>query len=257
MQEKRDRCAGVLQDPQELDGYISVHPDRGATRHRRRRGREAPDASDSVVALNRLNGLIDQWALERLTIYVITRTTHTIVASTATYSIGASGDIAIARPPSAEAIEHINLVETADDPDTETSLKVLTEDEYAGWMHKAETDVAPTHWYYSPTWPNGTLYLLPIPTTSTLQITLYVPTALSEAAASTTTFTLPPGYERFMRTNLALELSSAFEKAPEPWLIQAARQSKQAIQVRNLRMQDWTPQRRRFCSVVADDATTS
>lgn len=192
----------------------------------------AEDASEGLIALNRL---IDHWAAERLQIYTVTRTTWTIVASDGSYTVGSSADVNVARPV---FIDRVNFINTSTDPDTEYPLRQLTEDAYAGIALKALTGVFPQAWYYNPTYPTGTLTLWPVPTSATLQGALYAPAAVAQFAALTTSVSLPPGYERMLVKNLALELLPSYSRQPDPVLVAQAREAKETVKRVNRRPMD-------------------
>ncbi|NCV71604.1 MAG: hypothetical protein EBW55_13090, partial [Betaproteobacteria bacterium] len=86
----------------------------------------------------------------------------------------------------------------------------------------------PGAWYYNPTFPTGTLTCWPVPTSSTLQGVLYTPTPVAEFSALTDVVSLPPGYRRFLRTNLAVELAPTFQVQPSPVAVELAVASKAA-----------------------------
>lgn len=199
---------------------------------------EVPSASDGALALRRLNSLIDQWKAERLMIYQVTRTTWTIVASTASYSVGSGGDVNISRPVSATQIRHVHYQDTSPDPDQEYRMAPLSEDQYAMVPQKALTATLPSQWYYSPTYPLGTLYLLPIPTSSTLQGVIYHHSPVPVFSALSDTVTLPPVYERMIVKNLALELAPSFKKQPNPALVAQAAESLAVLKRENFRLED-------------------
>jgi hypothetical protein len=196
---------------------------------------EVPTAAQAALGLRKTNDLVDQWAAERLAIYTITRTLKTVTASDGEYSVGSGGDINIARPV---YLDHVNLVETSADPDRETELRELTDDEYAAIVEKARTATNPNSWYYNPTFATarGTLSLFPIPTSSTLQIALYVPTAVAEFAATSDSVSLPPGYKRMIVKNLALELAPSFQRQIDPELRRQAMEAKSVVKRANVRM---------------------
>jgi hypothetical protein len=198
---------------------------------------ETPTAEDANDALVALNQLIDQWAAERLMVYTTTRSTWTITASDGSYTVGTGGDISIARPM---FIEGVGIIETSTDPDQETPLDRLTEDAYAGIVEKARTSVNPTAYYYNPTFSSGlgTLSLFPVPTSSTLQGVIYHPTAVTSFSALSTTVSLPPGYERMLRTNLAVELIPMFKLQPDQLLLKQAVESKEVVKRSNKRTAD-------------------
>lgn len=205
-----------------------------------------PAAEDSALALARVNEWIDGLANEGLTIYTITRTTWTIT-SAASYAVGTGAAVNVARPISAQAITNIGFIDTSVSPELERQLgPCLTEDAYAAIPQKALTSPYPQFFYYNPTLPTGTLIPYPIPTSNTLQGVLYTPTALTQFAALSTTFALPPGYARFFRTNLTLEIAGAFQANPSPALVAAARESKADIKRTNTRRMDMSADPRAF-----------
>ena len=59
---------------------------------------EALNADDAVDAFSTLNDLADALSAERLWLYTIGRTAHTLASGTASYTIGSGGVINIDRP---------------------------------------------------------------------------------------------------------------------------------------------------------------
>lgn len=205
-----------------------------------------PAAEDSALALARVNEWIDGLANQDLTIYTIARTLWTLT-SAASYTVGTGADVDVVRPVSPQAITNIGFQDTSVSPTLERMLgPCLTEDAYAAIPQKALTSVYPQFFYYNPTMPTGTLIPYPLPTSSTLQGVLYTQTALTQFAALTTTLTLPPGYARFFRTNLTIEIAGAFQASPSPALVQAAMESMRDIKRTNTRRLDMSPDPRAF-----------
>ena len=198
---------------------------------------ETAPAGDAADALDSLNALIDQWKAERLQIFTVTRTTWTISASDGEYTVGTGANVNVDRPV---FVDHVNYIETSTTPDTETSLIALTEAAYAGIQQKALTATYPTHYYYNPTFSSGlaTLTLWPTPTATTLTGALYAPTPLAELAALSTAFSLPPGYERMIVKNLALELVPSYGKVADPVLVRQAMDSMAVVKRANFRLAD-------------------
>jgi len=191
---------------------------------------EVPSYDMSNDGLIALNSLMDQWAAERLQIFTVTRTTWTISGSIP-YTVGTGGTINIARPV---YIDHVNFIDTVPNPDIEYSMQPLTDDAFAAVTIKGLASTLPVYWYYNPTYPLGTLTLYPIPTQSGLQGVIYAPTAVTEFAALTTTVSLPPGYRRMLINNLAIELSSDYEKPVPPGVARAAADSLATVKRANI-----------------------
>ena len=200
---------------------------------------DVPSADDAATGFNRLNDWIDALKTEGLTVYTVTRTTWTITGASS-YTVGTGGAINIDRPVNADAIEDIGYQNTAVSPLLELTFGgALDQHAYEALPYKTQTAVYPTSFYYNPTYPLGTLTPWPVPTATTLQGVIYAPTPVSEFAALSTAVGLPPGYRRFLRTNLALELAPVFGITPVSLELQdAARQSKGAIKRINERLTD-------------------
>lgn len=202
---------------------------------------EELSADDGAIVLARSNDWIDGLATERLTMFTETRTTWALTTA-ASYTIGTGATVNTARPTGPEVIANIGYQDTSVSPTLETMLgPCLSEDAYAALPQKALTGVFPVFWYYNPTFGAtgfGTLSPWPIPTSTTLQGVIYAPTPISEFTALTTTVSLPPGYRRFFRTNLAVELAPAFAAAVTPQMQQAAMESKADIKRANYRLTD-------------------
>lgn len=186
------------------------------------------------------NILTDSWGAERLTIPYIKRTTETLTANQTSFTVGTSGDINIVRPV---FITNIGYVDTSQDPDLEIPLRMITDDEYAAINFKTLTSTLPALAYYNPTYASsqGTLYPWPIPTSTTLLWAIYHPVAVPEWSATTSTLTIPPGYYRFIATNLAAELIPYFVSVPEEVARRVeiqAREAKAVIKVANWRPSD-------------------
>ncbi len=200
---------------------------------------EVPAADDSAVALDRVNDWLDALATEGLTLFGRTRTTWALTAGVSSYTVGTGQTVNVARPGGPEAIEAVGYQDTSQSPVTEYLLgRPLTEDAYAAIAQKAFQSTYPTAWYYRPGATTGTLLAWPVPTSSTLQGVLYTATPLAEFAGLTDTLALPPGYRRFIRTNLAVELAPTFAVQPPPVVLELAVASKAAVKRANLRTAD-------------------
>ncbi len=194
---------------------------------------ETPTADETADALEILNNLVGSWQNERLITYTITRTTWPIVASTGSYTLGLTGDIAIDRPV---FVTQIKAIDTSQDPDVEIDLgRLLTEAEYASIPDKDQTGTFPTCCYYNPTFPLGTVTFWPVPTSSTLLGAISAWAPITSFASLATTITLPPGYNRALVSNLAIELADEWGRPVTANLQRIADQSKAVIKVANYR----------------------
>ncbi len=178
---------------------------------------QTASANQSDYALKILNdSLIDAWSTDRLLTHTITRTTFTLAASTASYTVGTGGTVNVQRPSTMNYQGcNVAFIDTSSStPLTELPLQFLTDDAYQAIPQKLYEATYPTSWYYNPTYtssasPYGTLTVYPVPNVGYLTGVFYSPVAASQLAL-TDTIALPPGYKRFYRSNLALEMCDGF-----------------------------------------------
>lgn len=193
--------------------------------------------ADAEAALTRLNDWIDSLGTERLTIYKLLRTEKALASGTASYTFGSGGAINIVRPV---WLQDAGLIEdnTAAIPQ-ERPIKVLTDDEWARVPDKTQTGIVGSV-YCNFDWSAGLalVSVYPIPNTATTTLVLYTPVALTEFANLTTDYTFPPGYRRFLRTNLAIELAPEYGRPLDPALVQQAIDAKAQIKRANHREAD-------------------
>lgn len=201
---------------------------------------ETPDSADSETAFNRFNDWLDANKLLRGLIFHRTRTTWTL-GSAPNYSVGSQGTLNMARPTSPSDIDGIAFYDTTITPILEMQAALFTEDQFRLIPQKSLTSTYPVGFHYDATfgvngW--GTLTPWPIPTSTTLKGVIYAKAPVEEFTATTDTIYVPPGYRRFFRTNLAIELASAFGVPVPPQVEQIARTSMHDVKTANLRMTD-------------------
>ena len=198
---------------------------------------EALDADDAVDAFSALNDLADALSAERLWLYTIGRTAHTLVSGTASYTIGSGGVINIDRPI---WIDRAGLIlDTTASTPVETPIAVYTDVEWALVRSKTLAGSPAQGIYYDHSWSAG-LGLIspwPVPDVATTQLVIYAPSVSvgQFADLSTTTYTFPPGYRRAIRKLLAVELGPAYGVAVSDDLKQAAREAHALVTRSNVR----------------------
>jgi hypothetical protein len=167
----------------------------------------SPSSSESDDALVALNSLIDSWKLDKSLAYAMREETLPLVASTPSYTIGASGVLVTTRPV---AIEDAWIVVN----NVTYSTVPMTEDEYAMLLEKGMTSDWPDRYLYRASYPNGTLIVYPVPNAArTMKLLTRTPLT---ALALSDTLAAPPGWERGMAYNLAVEIASEYEMEAPP-----------------------------------------
>lgn len=194
---------------------------------------QLPAQDDVQTGLLRLNDLIDAWKIEGLTVYTQTRTTWTLTTASS-YTVGATGTIVIDRPTNQRLLT-FGLSDASVSPAYERPMENFTDEQYDAITQKSLTATQPIGFYYNPTATTGTLKPWPIPTASLLSGVIYANAPAGELALSDT-LTLPQGYRRFYRDNLAVELAPDFDLEPRQALVQSAVDSKASVKKANVRL---------------------
>lgn len=94
---------------------------------------ETPTTDEQTDGLAIANQMLNSWGAERLMIYSVKRTTHTLIASTNPHTIGTSGNINTDRPVKIENAGLIVAGQTTEYP----IAVVFSVGEYAGIFRSA------------------------------------------------------------------------------------------------------------------------
>lgn len=198
-----------------------------------------PQAETLAQALVAFNSFVDALAANRLMLYGEQRTTWVIVPGQQDYLVGPGQDIDRQRPVFLEQLGNVSplrFIDTNND-NNELPLTLLTDQQWRAISLKGMPCSLPSNAYYNPTYPYGTVSLWQVPTSSSLLGVMYAPTAMNEFAYDDL-ITLPPGYRRFLITNLAIELCAEFEREPPRTLPELAQQAKADVERSNIRLMD-------------------
>ena len=179
-------------------------------------------SEDAALALNVLNEWIDQLGIQRNTIYTVKR----------------GGTINVARPI---WIQDVGLIlDTGASTPVEAPRQLFTDEEYAGIAQKTLQSGLIQGIWFDHEWASGlgNIHVWPVPNVGTTQLVLYLPTPLTEFADLSTAYTFPPGYERAIRSNLAVELAPFYGIPVSPDLRQQASSAMLRIKRANVRMRE-------------------
>lgn len=216
---------------------------------------DEPTAEEQANGLVALNSFTNALALERLSMFAVVREVFHLQANQGAYTIGPTAvDWETQRPMQ---IDDAGVILAGTDPTNtyEKPIKVLRSmEEYARIRLKNLPSAWPLALFYDygySTDPNhtgnGTIAVWPVPTEFN-QIALYTPQAISTFTKLTDQIALPPGYDRMLPYNLAVEWAPEFPGVTiSPLVVAIAEESKEKIKRRNarpgkLRCRDRAPQ---------------
>jgi hypothetical protein len=167
---------------------------------------EAPSASEASDAMASLNQLLDSWKLERLMVYAVLPQTFPLVAGQMVYGMGAGGDFNAERPV---RVEKISLTYNSGGIPINLSVRLIDLDEYQRLVVPTTQSTFPTQVYIDNGFPLRKFYFFPVPTIVN-SIDIFSWGLIDGFTSLATVIALPPGYERALRYNLALELAPEY-----------------------------------------------
>lgn len=187
---------------------------------------EAPKAQESADGLEALNTMLESWQLDKLSVFAHRTEVFSLVPSQASYTIGPAGNFNTVCPVRIEtAFSRVGGVDTP--------VSVFSSSTWAALPSKSLTGATPACLNYERGAPLGILQVFPVPSAvSALHLVTWVPLT---AMALGTQVALPPGYERAIVYNLAIELAPEFEKEPSQAVVKVANDALTMVKRANLR----------------------
>lgn len=174
-----------------------------------------------------LNTMMESWSLERLMCYQVVEESKALTASDGVYTIGSGGDWDTARP------NKIVQAFIRNSSNNDYPIEVINADSYNSIVAKSTSGTYPDLLYYDGAFVAGlaSIYLYPLPSSG---LTLYISSwkQLQTFATISTTLVLPPGYQRAIEYNFAIEVAGGFRNVSNE-VIKIARESKAAIKSLN------------------------
>lgn len=191
-------------------------------------GAEAtPDEAQTGLA--KLNGLLDSWSTERISIPVIQAAIYNLVAGQTAYTIGPSAsDFLTLNTQRPIGIESANIIADS----TRFALKLFSSAEFAAIAYRTITGSVPYALYYDNAFPNATINLWDAPSAGH-QLELFTWKPLTQVAKIGDDLVFPPGYREAVLYNLELRMVS-LGQPPNPVIVELAAAAKANIQRLNL-----------------------
>lgn len=186
------------------------------------------DTNQAADGLVSINGLLESWRNDRLLVPSLVDSTLTMVVAQQSYTIGVSGNLNITRPAE---FEDAYMRQAG----TDTPVRLIQQGEWDDIPSKAVTSPIVQFAYYNPTMATsqGTLLVWPVPSAAN-DLHLISWTVLASLALIGDTVLLPPGYDRMIASNLAIEIAPEYGKTVSPELIKIARDSMAQVKRRNV-----------------------
>jgi hypothetical protein len=178
---------------------------------------ETISTDDQTFALRLVNRLLDGWSARKLSPIGI-QTTNYALSGTGTYTFGPTGTwVATVRPIKIKAASVLAV------NGTEKECRIVDAVGWAAVADKSRTGIFAEDLYWDGGFPSGNICLSPMPASGSCVLRTYQP--ITDFANLADTVSLPPGYERALVINFALELCIPFTRPIPEGLPQLAQQA--------------------------------
>lgn len=199
---------------------------------------ETPSVSEQNDLLLVLNNLIDNWSQERANIPVILVIAHALTSGSATYTLGPAGSFSSIRPIRITSAG--SLVPSAANTGTfvREPIRMVSQEEFAQIVDKSASSQRIEMAYFDYQFPLASINVWPTPgfTGTPTQLELGVWQALADFADLTTVVVTPPGYDRGIVENFAVEIAPQYPGIGQlpPDLLRRAEEAKAAWRQLNM-----------------------
>lgn len=193
---------------------------------------ETLPSEDSIDALAALNQMVDAWSTQGLMIYASQTQELTWPANQGTRTIGPTGDIVATRP-----IRLDNRTYFKDSSGNSYGLTKISEEDFNAISLKTITSTYPEYFFVNYTMPDITVSVYPVPT---LSLTWEVVSDLESTQPATLfdALSVPPGYLRAFKYNLACEIAPIFGITPLAKVEKIATLSLKSIKKSNVKIEN-------------------
>jgi hypothetical protein len=194
---------------------------------------EDVDPADAQRVLRILNRELDAWAALDRYVYAVTFTQFTLTPNHQPHLIGpglAAPDFPAAQRP--VRVDGASIV-LSGNPSTDVIMNLRDRDWWNNQRVKDVQTTTPTNLYYEPSYPNGSLFLWPVPTVA-YGILLELWGLISQFTGLEQPFDMAPGYKKALVLTTAEQCCRPFGRPLRPDLVAAANKARVAIQTNNL-----------------------
>jgi hypothetical protein len=191
---------------------------------------QTPMAEDSNTGLQLLSNILAEWQRKRWKVYSLVDT-GIMSTGSQTYTVGPTGDFAIARPERIDAAVARMNPGSPQQLDFTLGIFASYEDYYRVVVKTLST--FPGGVFYESAWPMGILHYWPIPAAGAFELRILTKTSLPVYTTLTDAIALPPEYMSALTYCLAVELAMNYGLDPRPSVAAKMRVALNTITVAN------------------------
>ncbi len=187
-----------------------------------------PDPEDINIAFEVLNDLIDSDSNDPMLVYNEANEVFAFIANKQTYTIGPGGDFDTTRPVNID-----RAYWRAEPNEVDNKIDIYDYYQYSQIPAKNIPGSIPLVLWYNSDAPTSTISFWPIPNNSNYKFVLWSQKVVTTFPTLNTTINLPQGYNEYLKTNLAVNLCTVFEREPSDVLVGRAKRSREYLENTN------------------------
>jgi len=162
---------------------------------------ETPKTNEANDGLNSLNDMLASWSTDVTYVYSVQQQTFPLVTGQAAYTFGPGGNFPIRPSIIDSAFIRMNNIDYP--------LMKIESSDYANIAFKGKANF-PQYFFYNQGFPQSTMTIWGTPSIVPADLFVNSWTRLDQFANLTTDITFPPGYQRAIIYNLAIELAPLY-----------------------------------------------
>lgn len=184
---------------------------------------QTPTAADMALVVAQINRILNRWNAQRDAVYADVFASYTLTVDLNPHTLGPTGATwsVTQRPVTVDGVS-LQIGSGA----SLVQLPIRQRDA-TWWEAQAVPNITsgiPTDFYYDASWPNGSLYLWPVPSVAyDVQIRTRVVLA---SVTKNTTFSMPPAYEDALLLTTAEEICPDFTVPVPAQVAKSAREAR-------------------------------
>ena len=187
-------------------------------------------SDEQTECLASFNAMLDSWSIERAMCYQITQESFSLSDSVGSYTIGSGATLNTTRPT-----KIVDPCFIRDSSNLDSPLQIIDAVAYGRIVQKTIDGTYPGYLFYDQAFDSsgyGTIRLYPEPQSG---LTLFINSWKQLASVSTISaqVSLPPGYERALVYNYAIEEAGGYIDVPAE-VVKVAKESKASVKSINI-----------------------
>lgn len=187
---------------------------------------ETADGTQATDALTTFNELLESWSIERLSVFCTRDQQFTWTAGNRIRTLGPSGNFVGVRPVQLDDATYYTYGGIS------YPLLLVNEAQYNSIALKTSTSNMPMVLWANNEMPDIEMAIYPVPTAD-VEMHFISVLELTQPATLATTLSLPPGYLRALKFNLAIELAQEYGRALQVSTIRIADKAKRNLKAIN------------------------